>query len=121
MASMSTLTTRFDAVDVSLKTIDDRVLEVQARTTALEKRTVGDGLLATPMGPSALATAPASHQQGSHTDVDNKPPRFHRLEYPRFDGIEDPLGWLQHCDQFFRGQKTPKVRRFGFALTISPT
>jgi hypothetical protein len=79
---MSTLTTRIDAVDVPLKTIDDRVLELQARTTALEKRTVGDGLLATPMGPSSMATAPASHQHGSHTNVDNKPPRFHLLEFP---------------------------------------
>lgn len=33
-------------------------------------------------------------------------PRFHNLEFPTFDGKEDPLGWPTRCDQFFRGQHT---------------
>jgi hypothetical protein len=118
-ASMSTMTTRFDAVDVSLKTIDDRVLEVQARTTALEKRTIGDGLLATPMGQSAPLTNPTLHQQGSHADLDNKPPRFHRLEFQRFDGTEDPWVGSNTVTNFFVGKRHQKVRRFGLPLTIS--
>ena len=79
----------------------------------MEKRTVGDGLLATPT--SALPTPPALHQHGTSTDVDNRPPRFHRLEFPRFDGTEDPLGWIQRCDQFFRGQKTPESEKVWLA------
>jgi hypothetical protein len=23
-----------------------------------------------------------------------------------YDGAEDPLNWLNHCEQFFRGQRT---------------
>ena len=34
------------------------------------------------------------------------PPRFYKLEFPTYDGAEDPLNWLNHCDQFFRGQRT---------------
>jgi hypothetical protein len=67
------------------------------------------------MGQSAPLTNPTLHQQGSHADLDNKPPRFHRLEFQRFDGTEDPLGWLQHCDQFFRGQKTPESEKVWLA------
>ena len=28
------------------------------------------------------------------------------MEFPTYDGAEDPLNWLNHCDQFFRGQRT---------------
>jgi len=33
-------------------------------------------------------------------------PRFHKLSFPMFDGKEDPLGWLNRCESFFRGQLT---------------
>ena len=33
-------------------------------------------------------------------------PRFHRLEFATFDGKEDPIQWLNRCDQFFDGQRT---------------
>lgn len=33
-------------------------------------------------------------------------PRFHKLEFPLYDGKEDPLGWLNHCVQYFHGQGT---------------
>ena len=28
------------------------------------------------------------------------------MEFPTFDGKEDPLEWLNHCEQYFRGQRT---------------
>jgi hypothetical protein len=31
-------------------------------------------------------------------------PRFHCLEFAMFDGKEDPLQWLNRCEQFFEGQ-----------------
>lgn len=33
-------------------------------------------------------------------------PRYYRLSFPMFDGKEDPLGWLNRCEQFFRAQRT---------------
>jgi hypothetical protein len=33
------------------------------------------------------------------------------LEFPSFDGKEDPLLWLNRCETFFRGQNTPERRR----------
>jgi hypothetical protein len=32
--------------------------------------------------------------------------RFYKLEFPTFDGLDDPLNWLKHYKQFFRGQRT---------------
>ncbi|KAJ4786652.1 polyprotein [Rhynchospora pubera] len=33
-------------------------------------------------------------------------PRYYKLDFPTFDGKDDPLGWLNRCEQFFRGQRT---------------
>jgi len=41
-------------------------------------------------------------------------PRVH-LEFPTFDGKEDPLPWLNRCETFFRGQNTPERRRVWYA------
>ncbi|XP_077249301.1 uncharacterized protein LOC143888776 [Tasmannia lanceolata] len=32
--------------------------------------------------------------------------RFTRLEFPRFDGLEDPTGWVYRAEQFFRFHQT---------------
>ncbi|KAM0862055.1 hypothetical protein ACQ4PT_045496 [Festuca glaucescens] len=34
------------------------------------------------------------------------PPRYAKLEFFTYDGAEDPLNWLNQCEQFFRGQRT---------------
>jgi hypothetical protein len=33
-------------------------------------------------------------------------PRFHKFDFPTYDGFVDSLGWLHRCEQFFRGQCT---------------
>jgi hypothetical protein len=33
-------------------------------------------------------------------------PRYQKLSFPTYDGKDDPLGWLNKCEQFFRGQQT---------------
>jgi hypothetical protein len=33
----------------------------------------------------------------------------HKLLFPTYDGSEDPLPWLNRCEQFFRIQKTEEA------------
>jgi hypothetical protein len=33
-------------------------------------------------------------------------PRYHKLDFPKFEGKEDLLTWLNRCEQFFWGQCT---------------
>lgn len=33
-------------------------------------------------------------------------PKFTRLEFPRYDGRDDPIGWIHHCEQLFKAQST---------------
>jgi len=47
-------------------------------------------------------------------------PRYHKLSFPTYDGKEDPLGWLNKCEHFFRAQRTreaDKVSLASFQLT----
>jgi hypothetical protein len=39
------------------------------------------------------------------------PPHYYKLDFTTYDGSEDPLNWLNHCEQFFRGQRTPASDR----------
>jgi hypothetical protein len=43
-------------------------------------------------------------QQTSHDPVVSAARHGHKLMFPTFDGIEDPLPWLNRCEQFFRVQ-----------------
>jgi hypothetical protein len=42
-------------------------------------------------------------------------PRFHRLEFSLFDGKEDPIGWINTCEQFFEGQRTLEEKKVWLA------
>ena len=42
-------------------------------------------------------------------------PKYHKLVFPLFDGKEDPLGWLNKCEQFFNGHQTRHADRVWLA------
>lgn len=45
----------------------------------------------------------------------DRPPRYHKLDFPKFDGRGDPLPFLNRCEQFFRGQRTPEDNKVWLA------
>jgi hypothetical protein len=51
-----------------------------------------------------LKTARSSAGAGNSSD--DLVPRYFKLDFPRFDGKEDPLSWLSRCEQYFRAQRT---------------
>jgi hypothetical protein len=63
-----------------------------------------------PPSPSPLPTFSTTPPRTSTTNCHALPPphtpRFYNLEMSLFDGKEDPLGWLNRCEQYFRGQRT---------------
>lgn len=42
-------------------------------------------------------------------------PRYYKLSFPMFNGKEDPLGWLNRCEQFFRVQRTRETDKVWLA------
>lgn len=52
---------------------------------------------------------PLHHNSSSDPeDTGEWKPKFHNLEFPTFDGLEDALPWLTRVEQFFDGQGTPE-------------
>ena len=71
-------------------------------------------------GPSLSLPSATPPFEAMETADDLEVPRFHKLTFPTFDGKTDPLGWLNKCEQFFRGQHTrenTKVWLASFHLT----
>ncbi|KAH0752536.1 hypothetical protein KY285_005684 [Solanum tuberosum] len=52
---------------------------------------------------------------GSETGGSFIIPRHTKLDFPRFNGQEDPLGWLNRCEHFFRHQQTLEEEKVGLA------
>jgi hypothetical protein len=53
---------------------------------------------------SASSFDSSSHHDGQHhTD---RPPRFQKLDFPRYDGKSDPLIFINRCESYFRQQRT---------------
>jgi hypothetical protein len=73
-----------------------------------------------------LITTPSSYSALPHTPFQPLPssmplthdltlPKFAKLEFPQFDGKEDPLAWITRCEQFFKGQGTPETSQVWLA------
>jgi hypothetical protein len=42
-------------------------------------------------------------------------PKYHKITFETYDGTADPLGWLNKCEQFFRGQLTREADKVWMA------
>ena len=42
-------------------------------------------------------------------------PKFFKLDFPTYDGKDDPLPWLNRCEMFFRGQQTEERHKVWLA------
>jgi hypothetical protein len=52
---------------------------------------------------SSGASAPGTGHDGQHhTD---RPPRFQKLDFPRYDGKSDPLVFINRCESYFHQQR----------------
>ncbi|XP_020188468.1 uncharacterized protein [Aegilops tauschii subsp. strangulata] len=56
-----------------------------------------------PTPSSSLLRTAEPYPHGGHAQT---PPRFAKLAFATYNGAEDPLNWLNLCEQFFRGQRT---------------
>jgi hypothetical protein len=64
-----------------------------------------------------------SSQDGDRTKIKSggAMPKFHKLEFPVYDGKEDPLLWLTRVEQFFKGQGTSDEGRTWLASSLIPS
>ncbi|KAB5541338.1 hypothetical protein DKX38_014312 [Salix brachista] len=55
------------------------------------------------------------HYGGHRQDGRVNLPRYSRLEFPLYDGKQDPLAWLSRCEHFFRHQHIPEAEKVEIA------
>jgi hypothetical protein len=48
----------------------------------------------------------AGHCQLIGEHHNNRPPRFHKMDFPRYDGKSDPLIFINRCESYFHQQRT---------------
>jgi len=56
---------------------------------------------------ASTSTSPPSSAAAAAPRAASPSPPVHRLRFPKYDGADNPLGWLHKCEQFFRSQGTP--------------
>lgn len=56
-----------------------------------------------------------SETRSNHTKASATIPRYTKLDFPTFNGEEDPLSWLRKCERFFKHQNTPEHEWVGTA------
>ena len=82
-------------------TMADVMQMLQSLTTDMSKMQTDMAGMKEKVGSS---TDSSTHHDGQHhTD---RPPRFQKMDFPRFDGKSDPLIFINRCESYFRQQRT---------------
>jgi hypothetical protein len=71
-----------------------------------------------PHSPSPIPAHASSPNHHIHHDEDEEGsaiPRYYKLSFPMYDGKDDPLGWLNRCEHFFRAQQTREADKVWLA------
>jgi len=51
------------------------------------------------------STSMGSRESGFNDHQGARPPRFQKLDFPKFDGKSDPLAFLNRCESYFHQQQ----------------
>jgi hypothetical protein len=67
-----------------------------------------------PSVPCATKTTVGRRMAAAEED-DEGFPTTHKMEFPKYDGVGDPLPWLNQCERYFRVWRTLENRRVTYA------
>jgi hypothetical protein len=77
--------------------------------------TCGDQLVALPPNGSN-GRPPAPETPGTEGDTNaNVLQMVHKIEFPKFDDVGDPLPWLNRCERYFHLCDTPEQKKVSYA------
>lgn len=55
------------------------------------------------------------HKERDNGDSASNFQKFSKLDFPKYDGLTDPLGWLSRCEHFFRHNTTTEIAKVSMA------
>ena len=88
MGDNADLKATLETLAATLKTLQT---SVEANSRAIER------LAAEPRSSSSKSSAGEHHQ--------DRPPRFQKMDFPRYDGKSDPLIFINRCESYFHQQR----------------
>lgn len=109
LQGISLLASKTDLADLSRS-----IVVATSRITSLEQLVASSSTMpgvAPRHGGHGILGSPPPHQPPPSGDssatatAGGGVPRFYKLKFTKFDGRDDPLNWLNHCEQFFRGSE----------------
>jgi hypothetical protein len=81
-------------------TVENLTKAVQALQAAAEANAKAIQALSTNQSSSA------GHRQPTGEHHNDRPPRFQKMDFPRYDGKSDPLIFINRCESYFYQQRT---------------
>ncbi|XP_072146353.1 uncharacterized protein [Setaria viridis] len=85
-----------------LKSLTTEVTTLKADMAAMKEK------------PSSSSTSAAGGRPEGPRDAE-RPPKFQKLDFPRYDGKSDPLLFINRCESYFRQQRTMAEERVWLA------
>jgi hypothetical protein len=101
-ALIHTLTTKVDGIQAEVASVNTTVAGVQAKVDGLQRGASSSG---------ASGATPGSDEH--HSD---RPPRFQKMYFPKFDGKSAPLAFINRCESFFHQQRIIDEEQVWMAL-----
>ncbi|KAG8083786.1 hypothetical protein GUJ93_ZPchr0010g9973 [Zizania palustris] len=86
----------------ALKSITTEMTTLKAEMASLKDKS-----------PSSSAASEGGRHEGPRDS--DRPPRFQKLDFPRYDGKTDPMLFINKCESYFRQQRTMAEERVWMA------
>ncbi|KAH0644677.1 hypothetical protein KY284_032561 [Solanum tuberosum] len=77
-------------------------------------QTIGKSTNPAPRG-NTLPIQPIDHNHQTSGNSNSTIPRYAKMDFPTYDGTNDPLIWAYRCEQFFENQHTTDAEKVGVA------
>jgi hypothetical protein len=63
----------------------------------------------------AAAASSANKGTGSGEHHNDRPPRFQKMDFPKYDGKSDPLAFINRCESYFHQQRIAEEEKVWMA------
>jgi hypothetical protein len=101
MAELAALIRNLDAnMNAKIDGVQQQVTSLQTKVDAIQ-------------GASSSSSSGSSRGTGEHHS--DRPPRFQKMDFPRFDGKSDPLAFINRCESFFHQQRIAEEEKVWMA------
>lgn len=117
----STVTNVADDWKKGLAEVLDRLDSIRGKLSDLDNEQQAHHIAIQRLERAGRDRSPRRNNRDRDDDHDNdgrrgdRPPRYHKIDFPKFNGQGDPLHFLNRCEQFFQGQRTPEEEKVWLA------